>query len=91
MEKLLQACLGLAIISLLNFGHCVDSIPGHNKPLGYHRPAEDDIEQLKYFPPPLEFFEKFVLKSKSVVFKGACKDFPAANLWTDEYLRSGCL
>ncbi len=82
----IKACLGLYLLVLVVFG---SNIPGHKKPLGHHRSPEDPIHHLNYFPEPLEFYEKFVIQSKAVIFKDVCKDFPANRRWTDNFLRWG--
>jgi len=61
-------------------------LPGHLEPIGSHT-SPLFVETHFFVPPPHEFFARYVSASRPVVFKGAAKDFPAYQRWTDEYLR----
>ena len=62
-------------------------IPGHLEPLGSHQLPSENIMQVDGFLKPDSFFEMFVKKSRAVLFKGACKDFRAYEMWNDDFLR----
>merc|ERR1711993_182283 len=62
-----------------------DSILGHMLPLGSHRDPED-VEERHDLPSAKEFFEKYVMPSKAVVFRGIMKDSPMFHTWTDQYI-----
>ena len=62
-----------------------DGILGHMLPLGSHRDPED-VEERHDLPSAKEFFEKYVIPSKAVVFRGILKDSPMFHTWTDEYI-----
>ncbi|XP_033634064.1 bifunctional peptidase and arginyl-hydroxylase JMJD5-like [Asterias rubens] len=61
---------------------------GHLKPLGWHRPAEPDVDTVNSVPEPKEFFEKYVRHGRPLLMKGAAKNMAAFKLWKDDYLRS---
>jgi len=63
------------------------ALPGHLMPLGSHQ-AADTIAFVDGFPQPEQFFDMFDKNSKAVVFRGACKDFTATRMWSDEFLRN---
>ena len=65
------------------------ALPGHLMPLGSHQ-AADTIAFVDGFPQPEQFFDMFDKNSKAVVFRGACKDFTATRMWSDEFLRFVC-
>ena len=60
---------------------------GHLKPLGWHRPAEPDVDTVNLVPDPGDFFEKYVRNGRPLLMKGAAKNMEAFKLWTDDYLR----
>lgn len=52
----------------------------HNVLLG------NNIDAVKGFPSPIDFFDNYVFKSRPLVMKGAAKSSPAYERWqTDEY------
>jgi hypothetical protein len=58
--------------------------PGHLKPFGSQGPhlEVDEVDSLS----TIDFFENYVKAKKAVVLRGATQNFPATNLWTDDYL-----
>lgn len=66
---------------------CSDSPVGHLEPLGNHRPPESDlIDDVKEWPNPREFWQKYVKPSRALVVREAAKSSNAFTAWTDEYL-----
>ncbi|XP_028393789.1 uncharacterized protein LOC114518077 [Dendronephthya gigantea] len=59
---------------------------GHGRELGKHKLSDGHVEQLYEIPNPGQFWEKYASKGTPVVFKDAAKNFPAFELWTDEFL-----
>ena len=59
----------------------------HMKPFGSHREPESVDESFAdNLISPKDFAEKYVMKRKPIVLRGVAKEWPAFNLWTDEYL-----
>lgn len=61
--------------------------PGHLEPLGSHQPPLGAIDRTDTVPSSQDFFERYALPGKPVLFNGAAKKMPAYLKWTDEYLR----
>ncbi|KAK7473978.1 hypothetical protein BaRGS_00034807 [Batillaria attramentaria] len=47
-----------------------------------------DVDVTDKFPPPEEFFSKFVQQSRPLKMSGAARDTRACRLWSDDYLLS---
>ena len=62
-----------------------ETILGHMLPLGSHQ-KPGTVEERFDIPSAKEFFDKYVIPSKPVVFRGVLKDSPMLHKWTDEYL-----
>ena len=61
---------------------------GHMQPLGAHRdPDLVEERSLDQLPTALEFWDRYLLPSKPVVFRGAASKSLGAQLWTDTYLK----
>eukprot|EP00112_Aurelia_sp_Birch-Aquarium-sp1_P010306 Seg2206.2 transcript_id=Seg2206.2/GoldUCD/mRNA.D3Y31 product="JmjC domain-containing protein 7" protein_id=Seg2206.2/GoldUCD/D3Y31 len=61
--------------------------PAHMKPFGAHMdPAPVDEFKDGEMPSAQDFWSNYVKKRKPVVFRGAAKNSPAMEKWTDEYL-----
>ena len=77
--------LNLANVPMFN---CDRSIPkGHLEPLGTYPKSEDIIDEVDGFLSATDFFEKYQIYDRPVIFKGAAKYYPAYNKWTDNYMR----
>ncbi|EDO37504.1 predicted protein [Nematostella vectensis] len=61
-------------------------IRGHGLELGKHRDSDGHVEVLQSLPSPKEFWDNYASIRKPVVLRGAGKNFPAFDLWTDPYL-----
>ncbi|XP_077998563.1 uncharacterized protein LOC144451559 [Glandiceps talaboti] len=59
---------------------------GHREPLGNHRDPDGHIDIIENMISPQEFWDKYASQRRPALFKGAAKNFPAFNLWTDDYL-----
>ncbi len=57
-------------------------LPGHLKPFGDHM-APMPLEETEEIPDAKTFFQKYVLPSRPIVFRGAAKKFKAFSKWTD--------
>ena len=77
----------IVIFGLLSLCQILCQPQGHLKPLGQQRTPEGHIEIVESVPDPLTFHRDYVAGSKPVVFRGAAKNIPAFNLWTDEYMK----
>ncbi|XP_066914737.1 bifunctional peptidase and (3S)-lysyl hydroxylase Jmjd7-like [Clytia hemisphaerica] len=60
--------------------------PGHLQPFGAKQTTVE-VEQIDYWPEPIDFFKEYVEKNRPVVFKGLAKRSPAYKLFTDEFLK----
>lgn len=83
-------CLWLLFVSSLLCLITADknTIPqGHGEELGKHRSSDGHVDVLEEIPSPAEFWNKYASTRRPVVFRGAGKNFPAFNLWTDEYMK----
>ena len=56
-------------------------------PLGYQSKALP-VHEVQGFISPEVFFSDYVIPGLPVVFKGAVRDFPAHQVWSDEYFLS---
>ena len=56
-------------------------------PLGQQSPALP-VPVIQGFLQPTEFFRDYVIPGRPVVFKGAAREFPAFQRWTDDYFLS---
>ena len=63
------------------------NLRGHLKQLGAHRPAEGFITTVDGFLDPETFYREHVLASKPVLFRGAARQLPAFQRWSDTYLK----
>ncbi|XP_048584047.1 bifunctional arginine demethylase and lysyl-hydroxylase JMJD6 [Nematostella vectensis] len=61
---------------------------GHKKPFGSHRPPDGRVEELPFMISSEDFYMKYVIKHKPVIFKNVVKHWPAFSKWTDEYLNT---
>lgn len=86
--------MGWKLISLLSIFAAIphmclssrmEAMLGHMLPLGSHREPEK-VDERSDIPSSKEFFEKYVVPSKPVVFRGILKDCSMLYNWTDEYL-----
>ena len=60
----------------------------NNLQTGSHVPPTDvDEVTMENMLSPKEFMENYMLPRKPLVFRGAVKEWPAFEKWTDEYLR----
>lgn len=75
------------IFILLAVNKVFCQLEGHMEPLGQQRKSEGHIEILDKIPDPLTFHKEFIVGSKPAVFRGAAKNIPAFDLWTDEYMK----
>nr|XP_002737753.2 PREDICTED: lysine-specific demethylase 8-like [Saccoglossus kowalevskii] len=76
------------VLLAVQFCHCTEHPRGHLQPLGSHQPPEGDIEKIDVIPPPDVFYNKYIKRSKPVIFKDAAKALPGFSLWNDDYLRT---
>ena len=60
---------------------------GQNLPLGRQSHAIP-VPEVQGFVDPAKFFQEHVIPGQPVVFKGAAKEFPAFQRWSDEYFLS---
>lgn len=60
---------------------------GHGEELCKHRDSEGHVDILRELPSPQEFWDQYASARKPVIFRGAAKNFPAFDLWTDQYLK----
>ena len=62
------------------------SPPGHMKKLGEHgsQIIEGEIEELDYVPSGKDFYEHFLRKRRPLVLRGAIRDWPAVEHWSNE-------
>ncbi|KAL5257490.1 hypothetical protein ACHWQZ_G012435 [Mnemiopsis leidyi] len=60
---------------------------GQQLPLGRQSPAIP-VKEIQGFVDPATFFQEHVIPGRPVVFKGAAKEFPAFQRWSDEYFLS---
>ena len=78
-------CFAFIILYVwIDFGNC--DLKGHLEPLGQQRESESHIEVREDVPDAITFHKDYIVGSKPVVFKGAGKNLPAFQLWTDEYM-----
>ncbi|XP_062515381.1 uncharacterized protein LOC134190860 [Corticium candelabrum] len=61
-------------------------LPGHLRPLGFHRPPLSHVDEFDYVISPREFWEKYASKGEPVVFRGAANHSAGFSRWTNEYL-----
>ena len=54
---------------------------------GYQRRPDGRVLDLSSMPTPEEFYNKFMLERKPVIFRKMVEDVPAAKLWDDNYLK----
>ena len=59
----------------------------HILPLGYQSKALP-VSEIQGFVSPDDFFSDYVIPGQPVIFRGAGRDFPAHNNWSDEYFLS---
>ncbi|CAB3989861.1 Hypothetical predicted protein [Paramuricea clavata] len=59
---------------------------GHMKPLGEHRSAEIETEEIIDDLHPLQFWKHYVKAGIPVLFPGAAKNSEAYKSWTEEYM-----
>lgn len=60
---------------------------GHLKPFGYHKPPLGPVKEYKTVLHPQVFWEEHVIKNLPLVFRGALKESPAIDRWSDDYLK----
>eukprot|EP00794_Sanderia_malayensis_P008242 gene8242-9124_t len=62
---------------------------GHLEPFGAHMaPSPVDEITMENMPSPKQFWKDYVSRRKPAVFRGAAKQSPAYEKWTDEYLKA---
>ena len=68
----------------------LEALPkGHLEPFGQQaKEPVLGIDEVKGFLTPKIFFEKYVLKNRPLLMRGAAKASPAWSKWTDEYLKN---
>lgn len=62
-------------------------LKGHLEPLFSHG-KRLEVEVYEGFPTPEEFYKKFVIIPKPVLFRGGATLSPAYRLWNEEYFLS---
>lgn len=67
----------LLLFSILHSSHS-------QQPLG-KQSTQQPVEEVEGWLEPAQFFNHYVVKGIPVLFKGAAKQFPAYDKWTDEY------
>jgi Ca2+-binding EF-hand superfamily protein len=70
----------------LQSSHAESGIPGHLKPLGFHRAPLGPVDEFDYVISPKEFWEKYASKGEPVVFRGAANRSLGFTRWTNDYL-----
>ncbi|KAK7494822.1 hypothetical protein BaRGS_00013949 [Batillaria attramentaria] len=65
----------------------LDDQKGHLKAFG-ESGTRLEVDVSDKFPPPEEFFRKYVQQSRPLKLQGAVRDTRACRLWTDDYLLS---
>jgi hypothetical protein len=74
---------------MLHVLHYILQLLGFHEHLPLGRQTEAiTVPVLQGFLEPTKFFEDYVIPGRPVVFKGAAKEFPAFQRWTDEYFLS---
>ena len=74
------------VFGALQSTHTEPEIPGHLKPLGFHRAPLGAVDEFDYVISPKEFWEKYASKGEPVVFRGAANRSLGFTRWTNEYL-----
>lgn len=92
MDKLNRCLVWIGLfLAILNLSlakeNSKEAPRGHLQDLGLHRDPEGHIDVYDDMISPEEFWRKYVSKRTAVLLKGAAKNFPAATLWTDQYLK----
>ncbi|XP_046562646.1 bifunctional peptidase and arginyl-hydroxylase JMJD5-like [Haliotis rubra] len=86
------SCVVATIVYATLITSCVGAaqFQGHLKPLGSYPPLHD-IPVMEGIPTPQYFYEWFVRPGQPVLLRSALNNpsfqYPAYNLWTDDYLR----
>jgi lysine-specific demethylase 8 len=60
----------------------------HADYIGLQSGPQKGIDVVDGFIVPEQFFNKFVIPGKPVLFRGAARTFPAFTKWTDQYFKS---
>ena len=66
---------------------CQNDQFGHLKPLGLHKESEGHIDILHEMISPKHFWDEYFNVGKPVILKSFGSNWPAFDLWSDEYLK----